>query len=166
MLDALNERLTVEGGDPMAFDSDCREGICGTCGLVINGIAQGPKALITTCQLHMRSFTDNDVIDVEPWRAQPFPILNDLVVDRRVRPNHPGRGLHQPPTGAAPDAHAIPGAEEAGRRPPSTPRPASAAEPASRHAPTARRRCSWPPKSPPWACCPRASPNATPARWP
>src|SRR5690625_4380558 len=82
MLDVLNERLTLDGEDPIAFDSDCREGICGTCGLVINGLAHGPEALTTTCQLQMRSFNDGDVIEVEPWRAQPFTVLKDLVVER------------------------------------------------------------------------------------
>src|SRR5699024_11650040 len=72
MLDVLNERLTLDGEDPIAFDSDCREGICGTCGLVINGLAHGPEALTTTCQLQMRSFNDGDVIEVEPWRAHPL----------------------------------------------------------------------------------------------
>ncbi len=109
MLDVLNEQLTVDGGDPVAFDSDCREGICGACGLVINGIAHGPQTLITTCQLHMRSFDDGDVIDVEPWRAEPFPIIKDLVVDRGAfdRIIQSG-GFISAPTGAAPDANVIP----------------------------------------------------------
>src|SRR5436190_18349219 len=77
MLDVLNERLTLAGDDPIAFDHDCREGICGACGVVINGEAHGPKKLVTTCQLHMRSFTDGDVIDVEPWRSGSFPIVKD-----------------------------------------------------------------------------------------
>lgn len=70
VLDVLNERLTLAGSDPIAFDADCREGICGSCGVVLNGIAHGPEAATTTCQLHMRSFRDGDVIDVEPWRAR------------------------------------------------------------------------------------------------
>ena len=109
MLDALNERLTLADDDPIAFDSDCREGICGACGLVIDGVAHGPQALITTCQLHMRSFDDGDVIDVEPWRARPFPIVKDLVVDRGSfdRIIEAG-GFISAPTGAAPDAHALP----------------------------------------------------------
>src|SRR5665811_2379996 len=82
LLDVLNEQLTLAGDEPIAFDHDCREGICGTCGVVINGIAHGPESATTTCQLHMRSFNDGDVIDVEPWRAQPFPAIKDLVVDR------------------------------------------------------------------------------------
>src|SRR3954469_15561778 len=81
MLDVLNERLTMEGDDPIAFDSDCREGICGMCGLVINGVAHGPGQT-TACQLHMRSFKDRDVIDADRWGAEPFPVIKDLVVDR------------------------------------------------------------------------------------
>jgi len=109
MLDVLNERLTLEGDEPIAFDSDCREGICGACGLVINGLAHGPKKLVTTCQLHMRSFNDGDVIDVEPWRAEPFTVVRDLVVDRSSfdRIIQAG-GYISVPTGAAPDAHATP----------------------------------------------------------
>ena len=95
VLDVLNEQLTRAGEDPIAFDSDCREGICGACGLVINGVAHGPQALITTCQLYMRSFADGDVIDVEPWRAAPFPVIKDLVVDRSgIRPDHRRRRIH------------------------------------------------------------------------
>ena len=81
VLDLLNEQLFAEGKEPVAFDSDCREGICGQCGVVINGIAHGPE-VTTTCQLHMRSFNDGDVITIEPWRAQGFPIIKDLVVNR------------------------------------------------------------------------------------
>ena len=85
MLDLLNEQLTVEGVEPVAFDHDCREGICGMCGVVINGSAHGRGSSpvpTTTCQLHMRSFADGAVIDVEPWRAGGFPVIKDLVVDR------------------------------------------------------------------------------------
>ena len=108
MLDVLNERLTHEGQDPIAFDSDCREGICGMCGVVINGEAHGPVQT-TTCQLHMRSFSDGDVVDIEPWRAEGFPILKDLIVDRSAfdRIIQAG-GYISAPTGAAPDAHAAP----------------------------------------------------------
>jgi succinate dehydrogenase / fumarate reductase iron-sulfur subunit len=107
MLDVLNEQLTLSGGDPVAFDSDCREGICGMCSLVINGIAHGPEALTAVCQLHMRHFKDGEVIDVEPWRAAPFPIVKDLIVDRSSldRIIQAG-GYISAPTGAAPDAHA------------------------------------------------------------
>jgi succinate dehydrogenase / fumarate reductase iron-sulfur subunit len=82
MLDLLNEDLINQGEEPVAFDHDCREGICGMCGMVINGIAHGPKKAITTCQLHMREFKDGDTIVIEPWRATPFPVIKDLVVDR------------------------------------------------------------------------------------
>ena len=82
MLDVLNERLTLEGKRPIAFDHDCREGICGSCGMMINGVAHGPQRGTATCQLHMRSFKDGDDILVEPWRARAFPIIKDLVVDR------------------------------------------------------------------------------------
>ena len=82
MLDVVNERLTKEGQDPIAFDHDCREGICGSCSLMINGAAHGPMKGTTTCQLHMRSFRDGEVINVEPWRAKAFPVIRDLVVDR------------------------------------------------------------------------------------
>ena len=81
MLDVLNEQLNAKGEEPIAFDSDCREGICGMCGLMISGEAHGPEKT-TTCQLHMRSFKDGDTITVEPWRADAFPIIKDLVVDR------------------------------------------------------------------------------------
>lgn len=82
MLDILNETLLAEGEEPVAFDHDCREGICGTCGVMINGQAHGPDHETTTCQLHMRRFNDGDTIVIEPWRAQAFPIVRDLVVDR------------------------------------------------------------------------------------
>jgi succinate dehydrogenase / fumarate reductase iron-sulfur subunit len=108
MLDVLNERLTLEGDDPIAFDHDCREGICGQCGVVIDGQPHGPLQT-TTCQLHMRSFADGAVIDVEPWRAEPFPVIKDLVVDRGAfdRIIQAG-GYISVPTGSAPDAHATP----------------------------------------------------------
>ena len=82
MLDMLNEQLIVQGMDPIAFDHDCREGICGTCSLMINGVAHGPDGSTTTCQLHMRSFKDGDAIHIEPWRSRAFPVVRDLVVDR------------------------------------------------------------------------------------
>jgi succinate dehydrogenase / fumarate reductase iron-sulfur subunit len=109
VLDMLNERLTLEGAEPVAFDHDCREGICGACGLVINGLAHGPEKATTTCQLHMRHFRDGDTIDVEPWRAKAFPVVKDLVVDRGAldRVIQAG-GYVSAPTGSAPDAHALP----------------------------------------------------------
>jgi succinate dehydrogenase / fumarate reductase, iron-sulfur subunit len=82
MLDVLNEELTLKGEEPVAFDHDCREGICGTCGMVINGRPHGPLSKTTACQLHMRTFKDGDEIYIEPWRATAFPIVRDLVVDR------------------------------------------------------------------------------------
>ncbi len=106
MLDVLNEQLNDEGKEPIAFDSDCREGICGMCGLMISGEAHGPERT-TTCQLHMRAFADGDTITVEPWRADPFPVIKDLVVDRSAfdRIIQAG-GFITVNTGAAPDAHA------------------------------------------------------------
>jgi succinate dehydrogenase / fumarate reductase iron-sulfur subunit len=82
MLDVLNEQLLATGQDPVAFDHDCREGICGMCGVVINGEPHGPRAQTTACQLHMRSFKDGDELWIEPWRAQAFPVIRDLIVDR------------------------------------------------------------------------------------
>jgi succinate dehydrogenase / fumarate reductase iron-sulfur subunit len=108
MLDVLNEKLILDGDDPIAFDHDCREGICGSCGLMINGIAHGPEQT-TTCQLHMRSFSDGDVIDIEPWRSGGFPVVKDLVVDRSAfdRIISAG-GFISAPTGTAPEAHSVP----------------------------------------------------------
>jgi succinate dehydrogenase / fumarate reductase iron-sulfur subunit len=82
MLDVVNEALIVKGDDPIAFDSDCREGICGTCGFLVDGVPHGPQRASTVCQLHMRSFHDGDTVTLEPWRAKAFPIVKDLVVDR------------------------------------------------------------------------------------
>lgn len=108
MLDVLNERLNDQGKEPVAFDSDCREGICGACGLMISGYAHGPE-VTTTCQLHMRSFTDGETITVEPWRADAFPVIRDLVVDRSAfdRIIQAG-GFISVNTGAAPEAHSVP----------------------------------------------------------
>ena len=95
MLDVLNEGLIAKGEDPVAFDSDCREGICGTCGFLVDGVPHGPDPGTTVCQLHMRRFSDNDRLTLEPWRARAFPLIKDLVVDRSsLRPDHPGRRLH------------------------------------------------------------------------
>ena len=109
MLDIVNDKLTLAGDDPIAFDHDCREGICGMCGMVVNGIAHGPERATTVCQLHMRHFKDGDVIHIEPWRAASFPVIKDLVVDRSAfdRIIEAG-GFITAPTGAAPEAHSVP----------------------------------------------------------
>jgi len=109
MLDVLNERLILKGEEPIAFDHDCREGICGMCGMMINGTAHGPLAATTVCQLHMRTFRDGDHIVIEPWRARAFPIVKDLVVDRSAfdRIIQAG-GFISAATGGAPDGNAIP----------------------------------------------------------
>jgi succinate dehydrogenase / fumarate reductase iron-sulfur subunit len=108
LLDMLNERLIAEGSEPIAFESDCREGICGACGLMINGQAHGPQRGTTTCQLHLRTFDDGDEIVVEPFRSAAFPIVKDLVVDRSPldRIIQSG-GYITAPTGSAPDANLI-----------------------------------------------------------
>jgi succinate dehydrogenase / fumarate reductase iron-sulfur subunit len=114
MLDVVNEELIGKGGDPIAFDHDCREGICGTCGMVINGRAHGPRARTTACQLHMRSFQDGDTITIEPWRAGPFPVLRDLVVDRSPFDRIIAAGGYiTAHTGSAPEANTIPVPKEA-----------------------------------------------------
>jgi succinate dehydrogenase / fumarate reductase, iron-sulfur subunit len=113
MLDVVNEDLTARGEEPIAFDSDCREGICGTCGFMINGVAHGPNRGTTVCQLHMRFFKDGDELVLEPWRAAPFPVLRDLVVDRSAldRIIQAG-GFISASTGAAPDGNALPVSKE------------------------------------------------------
>ena len=113
LLDVLNEQLIAKGEDPVAFDHDCREGICGMCGLMINGIAHGPEKATTACQLHMRKFKDGDTIYVEPWRARAFPVIKDLVVDRSAfdRIIQAG-GYVSVNTGSAPDANEIPIAKD------------------------------------------------------
>ena len=109
MLDVVNEGLIAKGEDPIAFDHDCREGICGTCGMVINGVAHGPRAATTTCQLHMRTFKDGDSIYIEPWRAKAFPVIKDLVVDRTAFDRIVAAGgFISVSTGSAPDGNAIP----------------------------------------------------------
>jgi succinate dehydrogenase iron-sulfur subunit len=109
MLDVLNERLLAEGGDPVAFDHDCREGICGACSLVIDGRPHGPDRETTTCQLHMRRFRDGDVITVEPFRANAFPVVKDLVVDRSAFDRIlTAGGFVSANTGSAPEANSLP----------------------------------------------------------
>ena len=109
LLDVLNQQLIVKGDDPVAYDNDCREGICGMCSLYINGRAHGPQTEATVCQLHMRSFKDGDTIVVEPWRAKAFPVIKDLVVDRSAfdRIIQAG-GFISTKTGSAPDGNALP----------------------------------------------------------
>jgi succinate dehydrogenase / fumarate reductase, iron-sulfur subunit len=109
MLDYVNEQLIAEDREPIAFDHDCREGICGQCGMVINGRPHGPRERTTTCQLHMRSFKDGDDIVIEPFRAQAFPVIKDLMVDRGAfdRIISAG-GFITVPTGCAPDGNAVP----------------------------------------------------------
>lgn len=113
MLDVLNEQLIGEGKEPVAFDHDCREGICGACGLFINGRAHGPDDDITTCQLHMRKFKDGETITIEPWRTAGFPIIKDLMVDRDAYDKIlQAGGFVSVNTGGIPDGNAIPIAKE------------------------------------------------------
>jgi succinate dehydrogenase / fumarate reductase iron-sulfur subunit len=109
MLDVVNEGLIQKGAQPIAFDHDCREGICGSCGMMINGVAHGPLKGTATCQLHMRSFRDGDTIYVEPWRARAFPVVKDLVVDRGALDRIVAAGgFVSVSTGSAPDGNALP----------------------------------------------------------
>ena len=108
MLDVVNERLIEQGQIPIAFDHDCREGICGACGMMINGIPHGPSRATATCQLHMRSFRDGDTIVIEPWRARAFPVIKDLVVNRGALDRIVASGgFISAPTGSAQDANSI-----------------------------------------------------------
>jgi succinate dehydrogenase / fumarate reductase iron-sulfur subunit len=117
MLDVVNERLIAQGEEPVAFDSDCREGICGMCGFMINGVAHGPERATTVCQLHMRHFHDGDVLYLEPWRARAFPVLKDLVVDREAFDRIIGAGGYiSASTGSAPEANSIPVPKEASEK--------------------------------------------------
>ena len=143
MLDVVNEGLIKKGEDAIAFDSDCREGICGTCSLVVNGVPHGPDRGTTVCQLHMRRFKDGDTITIEPWRAKAFPVVKDLVVDRSAFDRIIAAGGYVSVNcGGAPDGNTHPDPE--GRRPkrPWTRPPASAAARASRPARTRRRTSS------------------------
>jgi succinate dehydrogenase / fumarate reductase iron-sulfur subunit len=108
MLDVVNEGLSQKGEQPIAFDHDCREGICGSCGMMINGVAHGPMKGTATCQLHMRSFKDGDTIYIEPWRARAFPVIKDLVVDRSAFDRIVAAGgFVSVSTGSAPDGNSI-----------------------------------------------------------
>jgi succinate dehydrogenase / fumarate reductase, iron-sulfur subunit len=109
MLDVVNEKLILDGKEPIAFDHDCREGICGQCGVVINGDAHGPRRATTTCQLHMRSFKNGDVLTIEPWRAAAFPVIKDLMVDRSAFDRIiAAGGFVSVRTGNAPEANDLP----------------------------------------------------------
>ncbi|MDP2052181.1 MAG: succinate dehydrogenase/fumarate reductase iron-sulfur subunit, partial [Acidobacteriota bacterium] len=109
MLDVVNEDLIRKGQDPIAFDSDCREGICGSCGLVIDGVAHGPDKGATTCQVHMRRFKSGETITIEPFRAKAFPVLKDLVVDRSALDRIIAAGGYvSMNVGGAPDANSLP----------------------------------------------------------
>jgi succinate dehydrogenase / fumarate reductase iron-sulfur subunit len=109
MIDIINEQLTLDGKDPIAFDHDCREGICGTCGAVVNGRPHGPEKGTTLCQLHMRHFSDGDTIVVEPWRSRAFPVIKDLAVDRSAMDQIiQAGGYISVNTGSAPEANTIP----------------------------------------------------------
>jgi len=109
LIDVLNEELILAGEEPVAFDQDCREGICGSCDMVVNGYAHGPQKATTVCQLHLRHFRDGETITVEPWRSTAFPVLKDLVVDRSALDRIIAAGGYiSAPTGSAPEAAAIP----------------------------------------------------------
>ncbi len=113
MLDILNDQLILRDEDPVAFDHDCREGICGCCSLYINGRPHGPDSLITVCQLYMRKFKDGDTLVIEPWRARPFPVIKDLIVDRSAFDKIIMEGGYiSVNTGSAPDANSIPVSRE------------------------------------------------------
>ena len=114
MLDVLNESLIAKGEEPVAFDHDCREGICGMCGFMINGVAHGPQPRTTVCQLHMRHFKDGDELYLEPWRARAFPVVKDLVVNRSAFDRIiAAGGFISAPTGSAPDGNDVLIAKEA-----------------------------------------------------
>jgi hypothetical protein len=156
MLDVLNESLIQKGEDPVAFDHDCREGICGMCSLMINGQAHGPDRETTTCQLHMRRFKDGQKIVIEPWRAKSFPVIKDLTVDRSAFDRiMVAGGYTSTNVGNAQDGNCVLVSKE------------SVAGPASPPAKTPRPCSLPPPKWLIWPSCPRASPNAgvAPRRW-
>ena len=156
MLDFLNEKLILEDKDPIEFDNDCREGICGTCGAVVNGIPHGHRKAMTLCELHMREFNDGDTIVVEPFRSRAFKVIKDLMVDRSALDKIiQAGGYISVNTGGAPDANAIPVARKKPRRPWMQP-PASAAVPVWRPVRMPRPCCLLVPRFPSLPCCPRA----------
>ena len=162
MLDVVNEGLIAKGEDPIAFDSDCREGICGTCGFMVDGIPHGPDPGTTVCQLHMRRFKDGDTLTLEPWRARAFPVIKDLVVDRSAfdRIIQAG-GYTSINAGGAAGRERHPDSEDDGRQGDGLGRVHRAAARASRRARMRRRRCSRPPRSATWRCCRRGRSSAT-----
>lgn len=167
MLDIVNEGLVKEGKDPIHFDHDCREGICGMCSLTINGIPHGPERQVTTCQLHMRKFKDGDTIWIEPFRAKAFPILRDLMVDRSALDRIIASGGYiDVRTGSAPNANNIAVEKVKAEAAFDARPPASAAAPAWPPAKMPLPCCSRPPRSPTSICCRRASRNAPSASWP
>ena len=166
MLDVLNEELTMKGEEPVAFEHDCREGICGSCGFMINGVAHGPLPATTVCQLTLRHFKDGDeVVSGAVARSKAFPIMKDLVVDRRAFDRIiAAGGYFRVPTGSAPDGNTIPVAQRRRRPRRWTRPPASAAELVSPRVPTLRRRCSPALKSPISDYCRKVSRSGTSAR--
>lgn len=166
MLDIVNEGLVKEGKEPIHFDHDCREGICGMCSLTINGIPHGPERQVTTCQLHMRKFKDGDTVWIEPFRAKAFPILRDLMVDRSALDRIIAAGGYiDVRTGSAPNANNI-AVEKVKADAAFDAAPASAAAPAWPPVKTPPPCCSPPPRSPISICCRRASRNVPSAPWP
>ena len=166
MLDVVNEDLIHKGRDPIAFDHDCREGICGMCGLVINGRPHGARARTTTCQLHMRSFKDGDTITIEPCAGRAFPVIKDLVVDRAAfdRIIQAG-GFISVHTGWPPEANAT----RVPKQNADLAMDAAACIGCGACVAACPNACAMlfvAPRSPTWRCCPRASRSATPGPWP
>ena len=159
LLDSVNEQLTLEGRDPIAFDNDCREGICGACGAVVEGRAHGPEKATTLCQLHMRKFSDGDTIVVEPFRAKAFKVVKDLVVDRSALDKIiQSGGYISVNTGGSPDANALPIAQETADKA-MMPRHVSAAARVSQPVPAHLQCYLSVARFLNWHCCPRANPK-------
>jgi succinate dehydrogenase / fumarate reductase iron-sulfur subunit len=166
LLDVVNEGLILKGVDPIAFDHDCREGICGQCGVVVDGEAHGPRKATTSCQLHMRSFADGDVLTLEPFRPAPSRSSRTDGGPRRARPDRRRRRFISVPTGSVPEANTVP-VPKGTPSSPWTPRRASAAGPASPRAPTPRPCSSSRPRPRTSTCSRRGNPNGRGAcsRW-